>query len=149
MKRRLAALVLCLVATASGAAEVHGKVDVFTAPGVALAWAVQRGSDEATTVVVIRVAVDPARFQAISVAGRDPFTRDEKVWMARTPIAGKADVRLARAGFGDFPRTELRLFGPGAKPELEVYYLGVPDTTPEFNDRAKLDAYLDSRVAKP
>jgi hypothetical protein len=29
-----------------------------------------------------------------------------------------------------------------------VFYLGVPDTTPEFADAAKLDAYLRERIAQ-
>ena len=31
---------------------------------------------------------------------------------------------------------------------MVVYYLGVPDTTPEFADDAKLDAYLDKTLAR-
>jgi hypothetical protein len=33
-------------------------------------------------------------------------------------------------------------------PQLVVYYLGVPDTTPEFADAAKLDASLSERIAR-
>jgi hypothetical protein len=29
----------------------------------------------------------------------------------------------------------------GVRPALTVYYLGVPDTTPEFSSEAALDAY--------
>jgi hypothetical protein len=31
---------------------------------------------------------------------------------------------------------------------LTVFYLGVPDTTPEFADAAKLDAYLAERLER-
>ena len=34
------------------------------------------------------------------------------------------------------------------RPALMVYYLGVPDTTPEFASEAGLRAYLDDAVAK-
>jgi len=52
-----------------------------------------------------------------------------------------------RAGFADFPRREIHLYASEAdwrarKPALTVYYLGVPDTTPEFTSEAALDAYL-------
>jgi hypothetical protein len=33
-------------------------------------------------------------------------------------------------------------------PKLIVFYAGVPDTTPEFADRRKLDTYLDERIAR-
>jgi hypothetical protein len=130
------------------AAEVHGKVDVFTAPGVSLAWAVARGADEAKTFVVIRVVPDLARFRALSVTGRDPFSKADKVLVAPTPLTAKFDVRLPRAGFAEFPRTELRFLDAAGKLQLEVYYLGVPDTTPEFADSARLEAYLGDRTSQ-
>ena len=33
-------------------------------------------------------------------------------------------------------------------PIMVVFYLGVPDTTPEFADAAKLDAYLADRIGR-
>ena len=149
MRRALAALAVLIVAAQALAEEVHGKTDVFSAPGLSLAWAVERGPDEKTTFVVIRVAADPAKFRAVSITGRDPLTKEAKELTALTPLSAKTDLRLARAGFADFPRTEIRFFdASGGKPGLEVFYLGIPDTTPEFNDRAKLDAYLTARVGK-
>jgi len=62
-------------------------------------------------------------------------------------------VRIARPRFADTPRTEWRFYaseaavaaGPAA---LTVYYVGVPDTTPEFADPGKLDPYLAARTAR-
>lgn len=141
------------MAAGAGAAEEHGKTDVFAAPGVALAWAVARGPDEARTFVVIRVVTDPAAIGALRVTGRDPFTQAERTWMRTTKSSGRVEVRIPRAGFAEFPRTELRFYAAGAevsadKPLLEVFYLGVPDTTPEFDDASRLEAYLEERIAK-
>jgi hypothetical protein len=133
------------------AAEQHGRTDVFVAPGVALAWAVARGADEAATTVVIRVLGDGS-YGALSVVGEDPFTRDRFTWMKPTALSERLDVRIPRGRFAEFPRTELRFHAalpadPVAGPALRVFYLGIPDTTPEFDDRAKLDRYLDERLA--
>ena len=148
MSIRLRRALACLALAAGvAAAEEHGKTDVFAAPGVTLAWAVARGPDEARTFVVIRVATDSSIVGAFSVTGRDPFTQAEHVWMPATKSSGRVDVRIPRAGFADFPRTELRFYGPAAKPRLEVFYLGVPDTTPEFDDTARLEKYLEERIA--
>lgn len=141
------------LAAAAAIAEEHGKTDVFVARGLALAWAVARGPDEARTFVVIRVVTDPAEIGALSVTGRDPFTKAEHVWMRAARSSGRVDVRIPRTGFADFPRTELRFYAPGAEasaaqPRIEVFYLGVPDTTPEFADGSRLEAYLDDRIAK-
>jgi hypothetical protein len=140
-------LLLGAASLALGTSQEHGKTDLFSGHGVTLAWAIARAADEAKTVVVIRVRADPARFRALSVTGRDPFTKEEKVLMSPAPLAGRMDVRLPRAGFADFPRTELRFLDAAGAPQLEVYYLGIPDTTPEFADAARLDAYLDDRLS--
>ena len=59
-----------------------------------------------------------------------------------------AEVKSPRAVFANFPRREIHLHGRevewrARKPTFAVYYLGVPDTTPEFTSEAALDAYLE------
>ena len=73
--------------------------------------------------------------------------------LAATRSAGVIDVRTPRAHFADIPRTELRLYESAAAaqndvPTLVVFFLGVPDTTPEFATEDKLQAYLSDRVAR-
>ena len=73
--------------------------------------------------------------------------------MAATPTAGVVDVRLSRQQFGDFPRSEFHFFASAntvaeGKPELLIYFLGVPDTTPEFATAATLDRYLADRIER-
>ena len=141
------------VMAADGSREVHGSADVFAAPGVALAWGVLRGATEADTRIVIRIATDRNAFAAVSVIGSDPFTKGERSILPVTPTATNVDVRVPRAHFADFPRTELRLFGsanpaPDEAPKLVVFYLGVPDTAPEFPSAAALETYLAARIAR-
>jgi hypothetical protein len=151
----LLALVL-LTGTANAAdatREMHGGGDGFAAPGVALAWGVLRGATEAATDVVIRVETDPQRYPWLAAAGIDPFTKAEQPRLRPTASPGVLDVRIPRASFGDYPRTELRFFGSAAAaqnatPALTVFYHGVPDTTPEFTDTARLDAHLAARIAQ-
>ncbi len=130
--------------------EVHGAADAYAGPGIALAWGVLRGTDEATTRVTLRIVADQARFPRVAVVGRDPFTQAERNVLAPAPAAGLPDIAIARAHFADFPRTEVRLFGPGNTdaPALVVYYLGVPDTTPEFASAAALGRDLDARIVR-
>jgi hypothetical protein len=159
LRRHLLAVLGALAVTHGGAMaadpprEIHGSADAYAGPGVALAWGVLRGASEAVTVVVIRIVADPAAFAFLSVAGRDPFTGREQPLLARTPVAGVVDVRVPRAHFAEFPRTELRFDGPaatlaGSATTLVVYYAGVPDTTPEFTAADKLDASLADRLAR-
>ena len=134
--------------------EAHGSSDVYADRGVAIAWAVLRGGSEAETSIVIRVATDPSVFPWLTVAGINPFSNAEQPLAAAREAAGSADVIVPRTQFAAFPRTEIRLYASAASaaqsesPSLIVYYLGVPDTTPEFADRTKLDGYLRERIAK-
>ena len=73
----------------------------------------------------------------------------DRVVVEGMPLGARADVTGPRSGFADLPRREIHLYASEAdwrarKPTLTVYYLGVPDTSPEFTSRAALDAYLAS-----
>jgi len=124
---------------------VHGASDAFAGDGVAIVWGVLRGASEENTIVVLRIAADARRYSRVEVAGVDPFTRDTKIRFAASALGTALDVRLPRAGFADLPRTELRF--SGAEPLL-VYYLGIPDTTPEFATAAALEAHLALRLSQ-
>ena len=55
---------------------------------------------------------------------------------------------MPRASFADHPSTEFHFFARGEdatanKPKLTVFYLGVPDTTPEFARAGEAEAYFD------
>jgi hypothetical protein len=133
--------------------EVHGSLDAFAAPGVALAWGVLRGKSDATTEVVVRIDASAGSYRALAVAGVDPFTKASQPLLAATPINGSLLVRLPRSRFADLPRTEWRFYAAATPvwsdpPALLVYYQGIPDTTPEFDDEAKLTASLAERIER-
>ena len=138
-----------LPAPAQAQREVHGALDAWAEPGLALAWGVLRGRDEATTRVVVRIEVQAQRQGRIEVLGRDPFgggTVD--VAVVREPD-GAWRIELPLGHFAEHPRTELRFFTVGqAQPRLLVYSLGVPDTTPEFASPLQLEADLRARLGR-
>jgi hypothetical protein len=146
-------LLLAVAAMAQPSREVHGSADAYAAPGIALAWGVLRGADEAATTVVIRIVADPLPYPWLAVVGVDPFTKAQRPVLAATQVGGPFDLRVPRSRFAETPRTEIRLYATAAAaqsgaPALTVFYLGVPDTTPEFADGAKLDAYLAERLER-
>ena len=148
----LALVALLAAATGRAADEVHGTSDAFAGNGVAVAWAVLRGTSDDDARVVLRIAADTKRYGALAADGVDPFSKERKPLVNRQPIGATTTVRFVRKQFAEFPRTELQFFKTGATqaltPELVVYYLGVPDTTPEFAAEPTLDAYLDDRMKK-
>lgn len=142
-----------LAAPPEAAREVHGSADFYAGDGLALVWAVLRGPDEAATVVALRIVADPERYPLVAVIGRNPFSQQAKPLLAPRSTTGSVDLRVPRSHFPDFPRTELRFYGSAAaaqadSPQLVVYFLGVPDTTPEFTSEARLSAYVSERIAR-
>ena len=131
---------------------LHGSADLFSARRVTLAWGILRGATEASTLVIVRIVVAPKRSApwASSASTRSRKAAD----VAAADVDGnRIDVRIPRAQFADFPRTEFRLYAsvpkaPSDSPKLVVYYLGIPDTTPEFASEAALETYLAARIAQ-
>ena len=152
MKTLCAFLAGAWLAMPVAAQELHGANDVFATPGVTIAWAILRGATEDSTQVVLRIAVEPKTFTHVGVDGVDPFTRERQALLTGRAITGDTEVRTPRARYADLPRSEVRLFRSAeawraGSPALVVYYLSIPDTTPEFATAAALAAYLDGRIA--
>ena len=161
MTRALRALALLLAVQLSGCAtprlaagqEVHGERDVFTAPGVVLVWAVLRTPAEEDTQVVIRVALSADAYSYVRMWGVDPFSGERRVMAPGGRVAGMAHLLTPRRTFADHPRREIRLYRTEKEwtaetPALTIYYLGVPDTTPEFATESALAAYLADAVSR-
>lgn len=156
MSRRLfLALLLWLAPSWAGgqAAEIHGEDSAFATPGVAIVWGVLRGATEEETQVVLRIVSPGSRWSHVGVEGVDPFTRARRPVVEPVTLAGPVDVSMPRASFADFPRREIMLYrsaedARAGRPGLTVYYLGVPDTTPEFASAAALASYLAARLTR-
>src|SRR5205823_3408472 len=73
-----ALLLAAAVVSAQVPRDVHGSGDVYAQPSVAIAWAILRGTTDADTLVVIRIATDTKTVSALAVAGVNPFTKTEQ-----------------------------------------------------------------------
>lgn len=143
----------CLLAPLAGLAqalrEVHGAHDAWAEAGLALAWGVLRGRSETDTRVLLRIEADPQRHGRVTALGRDPFGGGTAELPLTMAADGSAQLNLPRSHFAEHPRTELRFFAPGgSQPQLLVFYLGLPDTTPEFVTAGQLDTDLRARLSR-
>ena len=143
----------CGVAPAAGSELVHGADSTFAARGIVVLWAVLRGADESSTVVVLRVVRLDASHGALAVDGIDPFTGRRVLLAPPTALAPAHTLMIPRASFAEYPRTEIHLArAPGdltaRRPALTIYFTGVPDTTPELATDAALEAYLAGALAR-
>ena len=132
--------------------EIHGENSVFVGQGVAIVWGVLKDGTEEQTQVIVRIVPTGAAFAAVRIEGVDPFTQNRHVFIDGQPLRDRLDVRTPRRTFADLPRREIRLYGTNAdwqahKATVTIFYLGVPDTTPEFTSEAALFRYLDDALA--
>ena len=149
---RALALTLLLTLGLSGAAGaqssrlVHGADAVFVAAEVVVVWSVLRGADESSTVVVITVAPRRAAIGVAAAEGVDPFTGARVARGGPVPLVGPHALRVPRSEFADHPRTELHLAASiddlAARRGMTIYFSGVPDATPEFNDESIRAAWV-------
>ena len=140
----LAALTLPVLAQGPA---VHGADSIFAEHGLGIVWGVLKNDAEERTMVVARVSNPGGRYAYVSVDGVDPFTQRRVAVIEGRPLGTSIDLGMPRASFADLPRREIHLYASAAdwragRPSLTVYYLGVPDSTPEFTTEAALETYL-------
>lgn len=134
--------------------EVHGADSIFTSPTVSIAWAVLKDPLEERSLVLTRIVNSAGRYAYASVEGVDPFTGRRALVVEGVPLKSQADLRSQRESFAEYPRREFHLYltaddWRARKAALTVYYLGVPDTTPEFTSEAQALAYLAGALTRP
>ena len=139
-----------VVQLAAQGVELHGADSTFQTEGLVLMWAVLRGTDEQSTQVVLDIVQASAaaeRFRFYSVEAVDPFTGESRIELEAQPLRGKNRVLRARPEFQIFSNRRILFFTDESsaalgRPQLTVYYQGVPDTSPEFGNYDDLDAYF-------
>lgn len=146
------ALAMAWPAAGQGRA-VHGESSVFVGHGVGIAWGVLKGPTEEETRVILRIVPAGVAFAAVRLEGVDPFTGSRRVFLEGRALGSGVDVRTPRSTFADFPRREILLYRTEAdwqarRPTLTIFFLGLPDTTPEFTSEAALSSYLADALAR-
>lgn len=131
--------------------EIHGENSSFVGNGVAMVWGVLRGARDEDTQAVLRIAPAGGSYVAVSVDGVDPFSQRRQELLGMRPMANPLDIPTPRATFADLPRRELHFYTASdqaaRRPSLTVYFMGLPDTTPEFASEAALRHYLEETLA--
>lgn len=148
----LASFLAVGAAAAAEGRQIHGENSSFLADGVAMAWAVLRDVREDETRVVLRIGLAGGEYTSVSVEGVDPFSGTRQELQPRRPLSSRMDAWSLRSSFADLPRREIHLYpkddGQIRPPALTVYFMGLPDTTPEFGSEAALLGYLDQTLEK-
>ena len=153
-RNSLAAILLFLAVSAfaqtSGESQ-HGAHEIFVSPDAAIVWAVLKAPTGDKATVWLRIVNTSKKFSHVSIDGVDPFSNKRERVQTGIPLQVEVRIQSDRDTFSDLPSREVHFYRSEAdlrveKAALTVYYLGVPDQTPEFSSRAALDSYLS--VAK-
>jgi len=130
----------------------HGADSVFKAEGITVIWGVIRGSDESNTMVYMKIiATEEARehFKFYSVKATDAFS-DAIQWLAKgKKLQAINMIEQTRELFQALTERTILLYTDidpenieNGKEDFSVYYLSLPDTTPEFITKEKLEKYF-------
>jgi hypothetical protein len=141
---------------AQGKREYHGADSLFEKEGIVILWAILKGPTEESSWVYIKIIHekgDSGAFQIFSVEAVDPFS-NQKEWVIKgEPLKRENTVKSIRASFRE--KTARRvLFYEKAEdllkenPAMTVYYLGVPDTSPELMTEREIESYFKQALGR-
>ncbi len=149
----------CLLSPAalSGQQDFHGADSTFVREGVAILWAVLRGPDEARSMVNIKIALMPdARANPVpvfSMEAVDPFSKETERLVEGQKWDREFVLKHPRSSFQEKTGRRIIFYRNvedcrAQKPAWTVFYLSVPDTTPEFLSEKELDGYFEQALRR-
>ena len=148
---------LCLAPTLAYAQrEYHGADSVFEKEGIVVLWGILKGKDEDSSWVYLKIlnaAGEKRNFQLFSVEAVDPFS-NEKEWMVRGQrLEEENRVKSVRSSFTDKTVRRILFFITRRnleenKPDMVIFYRGIPDTTPELLSEQDLELYFKQALER-
>ncbi len=152
MSRATAILLALMALAAPGVAraqapQLHGADTVLIAPTVTIIWGVLRDPKQELALAVARVINSARRYDFVTLEAVDPFSGRRATVAAAVPLNDQAELRSPRGSYADYPRREFHFYRSAAdlrakRPLLTVYYVSLPDTTPELRSEAALQAWF-------
>ena len=141
-------LIICEIPPVLGQNEFHGADSVFEREGITILWAILKGPTEESSWVYIKIVNSgKSPFQIFSVEAVDPFTK-EKEWVVKGKKFEKENlVRSDRTSFRDKTARKILFYRSTEAfeketPDMAVYYLGIPDTSPEVLSEKEMEDYF-------
>ena len=72
------------------------------------------------------------------------LTRAAETVVAKRPLEPTTDVVAPRESFKNLTGRRIAFYDPSdPQPKMVVFYMGIPDTTPELLDRERLEQYFE------
>ena len=138
--------------------QYHGADSTFKAEGISLIWGILKGDTENTSWVYIRMfTTEEVRKQLVTfcTTATDPFSGEIKWIITGEKLKEINIIKLNRELFKDFPHVKILFYKNieikdyvQEKSDLSIYYLGLPDTSPEFLSLEELENYFISAAKR-
>jgi len=171
MNKKFIALILTILLFSSVTQAVfsetivyHGADSVFSAEGVAVLWAILKDKESDSSTVYVKIAemdtTDNSKqsFKLFSLLAADVFSGEEKyvvqrkalepdniTWQITIKETGKSFDSMSKRRFLFYTGEKI---GKNTAPDMEIYYLGVPDTTPVFLKEDQIDKYFKNTLLR-
>lgn len=127
--------------------EIHGADSSFRAGSIAICWGMLRGGPGSDIQVMIRVRIlseGDLPYSDYAVQAVHPLTKAAEWIVPRRSLEMVNTAAAPRESFQNLAGRRICFYRPSAsEPDLAVYYMGIPDTTPELSDAAQLEQYFD------
>jgi hypothetical protein len=139
-----------------GQKEYHGADSIFEKEGIIMLWAILKGSTEETSWVylkIIQTGAGPVSFQLFGVEAVDPFSNQEEWVVKGKELKRENIVKSIRASFREKTSRRVLFYEKAddfqrGNPAMIVYYLGVPDTSPELMTEREIENYFEIAVSR-
>ncbi len=142
----------------SETAVYHGADSVFTVDGIAVIWAIlkNRTSDPA----VIYIAIDKMDTKGkkedlkfFSLIAADVFSGKQKLLIQPQPLHMTNMIQEDGKSFDEMSKRRIFFYKDeislkSTAPDMEIFYFGVPDTTPVFLEKSQIDTYFHTTLLK-
>ena len=139
---------------AQGQTEFHGADSIFEKEGITILWAILKGPTEESSSVYIKIINSGKNpFRIFSVEAVDPFSK-EKDWVVKGEKLEEENlVRGVRTSFRDKTGRRILFYRSTEAfekedPDMAVYYLGVPDASPEILSEKEMEDYFKKAVER-
>lgn len=142
------------ISPAFGREEFHGADSAFEREGITILWAILKGPNEETSWVYIKIINSGKNpFQIFSVEAVDPFSK-EKEWVVKGEKLEEENViKGIQSSFKDKTARRILFYlstqaFEKENPDMAVYYLGVPDTSPEVLSEKEMEDYFKKALQR-
>lgn len=127
--------------------EIHGADSSFRTGPIGICWGMLRGAPGSDVQVIIRIRIlsdGVSPYSDYAVQAMHPLTKATEWAVTKRSLEKINTAAAPRESFKNLTGRRIYFYRPAAaEPELAVYYMGVPDTTPELPDAAQLEQYFD------